>query len=138
MKGKAVYLAMYNTTMVKIIPYKQFRGSWENIRELPLQTYCFTYLFTRQKKQIEEINGGNSHENAFLETGVSEQLTKFQKINVEKFTFSSTEAWKSATSLQTNSFMRDFPRILIRFLSTTIFENCKNTAILQNILLDCF
>ena len=32
-------------------------------------------------------------------------------MNVEKFTFSSIETWKPATSLQTNSFIRDFTGI---------------------------
>ena len=38
-------------------------------------------------------------------------MTKFWKMNVEKFTFSSIETWKPATSLQTNSFIRDFTGI---------------------------
>ena len=79
MKGKIVYLVMHNITVVKMSPYKQFRGSRKNIRELPQYTYCFTYSFTRQKKKIEDthIYGGSSHKKAFLEIGVSEQLTKF-------------------------------------------------------------
>ena len=55
-------------------------------------------------------------EEAILEIGVLKQLTKSWKIIVEKFTFSNTEAWKPVTSLQKNSFIRDYPRILIRFL----------------------
>ena len=38
------------------------------------------------------------------------------KVNVEKFTFNSIEAWKSTTLLQTNFFQKDLPRILIKFL----------------------
>ena len=96
-KAKAVHLVMYNITMVKMRPYKQFRGSRQNIRELLLQTCFFTYSFTRQKKYMkiyifEDINGGSSHKNVFLEISVPKQLTKSWKINVEKFTFSCTEA----------------------------------------------
>ena len=73
---------MYNNiTMVKMRPYKQFRGSRQNIGELPLQTYFFTYSFTRQKKCMkiyifEDINGGSSHKTVFLEISVPKQLTK--------------------------------------------------------------
>ena len=35
---------------------------------------------------------------------------------MEKFTFSTVEAWKLATSLQTLYFIKYLPRILIRFL----------------------
>ena len=52
----------------------------------------------------------------FLEISIPKQLTKFWKINVEKFTFTRTEGWKPETSLQTNLFIRHVPRILIRFL----------------------
>ena len=76
MKAKFVCLVKLYITMVKMRPYKQFIGSRENIRELPLWTYCFTYSFTRQKKQIKEINDRSSKRNTFLEIGVPKQLTK--------------------------------------------------------------
>ena len=41
-----------------------------------------------------------------------------RKVNVGKFNFSSIEDWKCSTLLQTNSFKRDLPRILIKFLIT--------------------
>ena len=39
---------------------------------------------------FEDINGGSSHKNVFLEISVPKQLTKSWKINEEKFTFSCT------------------------------------------------
>ena len=38
------------------------------------------------------------------------------KVNEEKFTFNSIETWKPTTKLDTTSFKKDLPRILIKFL----------------------
>ena len=51
--------------------------------------------------------------NSFLEIGVPKawKWKNFGKVNVEKFTFSSVEASKPATSVLANSFLRHLPMI---------------------------
>ena len=49
--------------------------------------------------------------NSFLEIGVPKAWKNFGKVNVEKFTFSSVEASKPATSVLANSFLRHLPMI---------------------------
>ena len=92
---------------------RRFPAKHSGISVISLLLYLLVY---KTKEKIEEIDGGNSHKNAFLEIGVPEQFMKSWKILVEKFTFSSIEAWKPATSLQTNSFIRDLSRIPIKNL----------------------
>ena len=58
MKGEVECLIIDDSVMVKIRLYKQIRDSDSGTFVNDLR---FTYSFTKQKKYIEEINGGSGY-----------------------------------------------------------------------------
>ena len=68
--------------------------------------------------ETEEIVWRNKSrkQNTFIEVDVPKRLKKFSKNKRREVHFGNTETRKPSTLLQTSSFKKDLPRILVKFL----------------------